>query len=89
MCSDYCMERTRGWSIVACAALAMGLGACNRNEAHRDEPPSKQAGRAAYEASQKIKEGARKAAKELNHAAKNAREGWNDAKREDRNSPKK
>ena len=49
----------------------------------REEPAARQLGREAYEASQDIKHGAKKAAKELRKAGKELRQGWNEARRED------
>lgn len=71
---------------IAVAAIAAGLGlaGCNRNE-----PAARQAGRTAYELSQKTKEAAKKAEKELRKAGKEAREGWNEAKRESRQGDKR
>jgi hypothetical protein len=73
-------------------AAALGSGACTRRDrdsADRDEPTARQAGRAAYEASQDIKKGAKKAANELRDAGKEMRQGWNEAKHEDKRQPGK
>ncbi len=43
---------------------------------------ARKAGRAAYEIKQETKAAAKKAAKELKRAGEQAREGWNDAKRD-------
>ena len=68
--------------------LALGLGlsltACSRHDPpHRGEPPARQAGREAYDASQEIKRGAKEAAQEIRKAGKEFREGWSDAKHKD------
>ena len=64
--------------------MATGLVSCSRRE-----PTARQLGREAYDASQDIKRGAKKAAKELREAGKELRNGWNEAKREDPVKPKK
>ena len=59
------------------------LSACTRTEQRRDDNSARQAGREAYRASQDVKHGAEKAAKELRNAGKEFREGWSEARRED------
>ena len=65
--------------------LAIGLTftGCSR-DAHPNEPAARDVGRDAYRASQEIKRGAKKAGKELQKAGKEVRQGWNEAKHEDR-----
>lgn len=64
--------------------LGFGLASCNRRDTpRRGDSAARQVGREAYDASQDIKRGARKAAKELREAGKELRQGWNEAKRED------
>ena len=72
------------------AMLAVGLtmASCKR-EAHRDEPAARQVGRDAYRASKELKRGAKEAAQELRKAGKELREGWNDAKRDEKSPPRK
>jgi hypothetical protein len=48
----------------------------------REDPKARQVGREAYEATEQIKQGAKKAAKELRKTGKEIREGWNEARRE-------
>ncbi len=74
----------RSWSLIF-LSVVLGLSACGRREpARRDEPVAKQAGRAAYQASQDLKHGAKEAVRELRKAGKEASEGWNEAKQENR-----
>ncbi|HXB69501.1 MAG TPA: hypothetical protein VNY05_14720 [Candidatus Acidoferrales bacterium] len=70
--------------------LAAGLSvtSCNR-DAPRDDPAARKVGRDAYRASEELKRGAKKAGQELRDAEKEVREGWNEAKHEDKSHPKK
>jgi hypothetical protein len=55
-------------------AVALGLGACAREDsARRDEPPAKQVGKAAYNLKKDLKKEAREAADELRKAGKEMR----------------
>ncbi len=63
------------------------LGACNRRD-QRDDTGAHQVGREAYHASQEIKRGAKKAAQEIKKTGKEIREGWTEAKREDKGKKK-
>lgn len=60
------------------------LSSCGRNDNRRsdDRSPAREAGRAAYELSQETKKAAKAAGRELNHAAREAHQGWKDAQRE-------
>jgi hypothetical protein len=80
----------RSLYITLVLAAGVGLSSCARDDtAHSNEPAAHRAGREAYRASQDIKRGAKKAAEEINKAGDQLRDGWNDAKRQDRNSDKK
>jgi len=62
----------------------VGLGACRR---HHDRNPddrsaARQAGREAYKLSQETKRLADQARHQLRQASKEARQGWNDAKKD-------
>jgi hypothetical protein len=69
-------------------AAGLILTSCNRDD-HKDEPAARQVGRDAYRASQELKEGAKKAEKELRDAGKEVREGWNEAKHHEPPPPPK
>jgi len=80
----------RGLNLSLIIAVALGLGACDRRDStKRDEPPARQVGREAYNLKQELKREAKEAAKELRKAGKDVREGWNEAKHDDRSDPKK
>ena len=80
----------RSLYIALVLAAGLGLSSCTREDTSRsNEPAAHRAGREAYRASQDIKRGAKKAAEEINKAGDQLRDGWNDAKRQDRNSDKK
>lgn len=68
----------------AILAAIVGVSGCSRTERdRRGEPAARQVGREAYDASQDIKRGAKKAAQELRKAGKELQRGWNEEKRED------
>lgn len=69
-------------------AAGLTFPSCNRDD-RRDEPAARQVGRDAYRASEELKEGAKKAEKELRNAGKEVREGWNEAKHKEEPRPKK
>ncbi len=69
--------------LIVIAAVGL-LGACTR----KDDTSAHQVGREAYHATQDIKKGAKKAANELKKAGKEIREGWAEAKREDKTKKK-
>ena len=61
--------------------VALGLAACNRDDADR-KSASREAGRVAYRLSEDAKHAAEKARRELRDAGKEARQGWNEARHE-------
>jgi hypothetical protein len=67
--------------------VALGLAACSRDEADR-KSASREAGRAAYRLSEDAKHAAEKARRELRDAGKEIRRGWNEAKHEEKTTPK-
>ena len=70
--------------LIAILAAGLGVSGCNRTDRdRRGEPAARQVGREAYDASQDIKRGAKKAAQELRKAGKELRKGWNEERRED------
>jgi hypothetical protein len=80
----------RTFNISLIVAIALGCAACSREESARtDEPAARRAGKAAYQLRQDLKKDAREAAHELHKAGKDVRDGWNEAKHEDRSTPKK
>jgi hypothetical protein len=89
----------RTLAILSIALVALGLGACTRQEtdsAAREagrnteklkvdaESAGKKVGKAAHELAIESEIAAKKAARELDGMAKGAREGWTEAKHEDR-----
>jgi hypothetical protein len=89
------MEGESGSELAACRgmrishlslvlAAAVGLVSCNRTADHREEPVARQVGKEAYSASQDIKRGAKKAAKEIRKAGKEFREGWSERRTEEK-----
>ena len=72
------------WIVLAFFA-ALTLISCSRDDrAVRDDPAARQAGRDAYHASQEVKQGARRAADDLENATKEFRRGWSEAKHNDK-----
>jgi len=69
-------------------AIGLALPSCSR-DSRRDDPTARQVGRDAYRATQELKRDAKKAGKELQNAGRDIREGWNEAKHEDKPRPKK
>lgn len=79
--------------------MILGLAGCSQTPEERQEKAdeaARQAGRAAYQASQKAKEAAREAEKaaedldqKLKVAGDEARKGWDDAKRDRQQQPPK
>jgi hypothetical protein len=63
----------------------LSLVSCTRRDTavRREEPAAREAGREAYQATQDLKRGAKKAARELRDAGKEMHQGWNEAKRSD------
>ena len=77
-----------------CLALVLFLGAglvsCTRDTgASREGPDARQAGRDAYRASQAAKRDAKEVGRELQNAGRQFREGWNEARGEDKVHHKK
>jgi hypothetical protein len=70
-------------SLVPVIIAGVCLVACSREDQRHDDAAARQAGREAYRASQDVKHGAEKAAKELRNAGKEFRQGWSDAKHGD------
>ena len=78
--------------VLSITFVALGLGSCTRQETRRDtdkltqdaESAGKKVGKAAHELAIETKEAAKKAERGLDGMAKGAREGWSDAKREER-----
>ena len=78
----------RAYGLFLILAAGLLFPACNR-EPRRDDPSARQVGRDAYHATQELKRDAKKAGQEIRQAGKDIREGWNQAKREDKTRPKK
>ena len=69
----------RTLNIAVILVLGLGLISCDRR---RDQPAAREVGREAYDASQEIKHGAKKAAQEIRKAGKELREGWSERRDE-------
>ncbi len=71
-------------------AISIGLlvGTLLLSSCSREDPGARQVGRDAYHATEQIKRGAKKAAKELREAGKEVRQGWNEARRESKGKEK-
>jgi len=66
--------------------LGLGLVSCNQdNRGTRQPADARQAGRDAYHAAQQAKRDLKKAEHDIERAGKNFREGWNEAKSNDKN----
>jgi len=91
-------------AVLSITFVALGLGSCTREDtdsaarqAGRNteklkedaESAGKKVGKAAHELAIEGKEAAKKAGQELDGMAKGAREGWSEAKHEDREKDKK
>jgi hypothetical protein len=80
----------RTWTIIAITLLGISLGACSRNrDAERErwqheQTAAEKAGKVAYQASKRAEKAVKSAARDLGKAAQQARQGWNEAEREDR-----
>jgi hypothetical protein len=79
---------------IFCIALGLLLGtgliSCNRDGgASRDGPDARKAGREAYRASQAAKRDAKEIGRELQNAGREFREGWDEARGEDKGHRKK
>jgi hypothetical protein len=68
---------SRGQALIVALAAALALSGCSRED-------ERELGRAAYKAKQESKAAAARADRELHQAGREARQGYNDAKREDR-----
>ncbi len=68
---------SRGQALIVALAAALALGGCSRED-------ERELGRAAYKAKQESKAAAARADRELHQAGREARQGYNDAKRDDR-----
>src|SRR5579872_239957 len=86
---------------VIAGLVVVGLAACDRNtpqESQRERDQTRdqtsdermrQAGRSAYDAAQKAQDAAQELSRQVERAGKEARQGWDDAKREHDQQPKK
>ena len=54
----------------------------------RDSSTAHQAGKEAYRASRELKQGAKRAVKDIRSAGKEFRQGWSEEKRKEKASPK-
>ena len=68
-------------ALIVTLAAALAIAGCSREDARRDE---RELGKAAYKAKQESKAVAARADRELRQAGHEARQGWNDAKHDDR-----
>ena len=74
-------------SMALVLALAVGLSSCARDDdARRESPEAREAGRKAYRAAQAAKQDLKQAERQLEKAGKSFREGWLEAKHNDKNS---
>jgi hypothetical protein len=63
----------------------MGLVSCTRDD--HESPDARQAGRNAYRAAQDAKRDLKQAEHDIEKAGKEFREGWNEAKHNDKSHP--
>lgn len=80
-----CVSGMRMTCITVMAAVFAMTG-CNRDS---NEPAARQMGREAYKFKEKSKAAAKELGHELREASREAREGWNEAKRNDAGHPRK
>jgi hypothetical protein len=73
--------KMRGWILTLAALAMLSAGGCSREDTQRNE---RELGKAAYKAKQESEAAAARAARELHQAGQQAREGWNDAKHEEK-----
>lgn len=66
----------RIWAWVFVGVCALGLGACNRRDGDAAE---RKVGKTAHEIAMESERAAKKAGREIGHAAREAREGWKEA----------
>ena len=71
----------RSWYVLPITIVALGLAGCSRQES---DSAARDAGRVAHEIANKTEVAAKKAERKLEKAAKDVREGWKEADREDR-----
>ena len=69
---------------VIVVSIALSLAGCSRDDSGHRASASREAGRAAYQLSQETRRAAAKARQELRYAGKELREGWNQARHEDK-----
>ncbi len=73
----------RIWCSILVLVLGMSLTSCDSRE-RQEGPDARKAGRDAYRAAQAAKRDVKEAERELRNAGKKFREGWNEAKDEDK-----
>jgi hypothetical protein len=81
------MRLSHGTTILVVMAALAGCRSELPANTNRDEPAARRVGQEAYKASQDLKRGARKAAKELKEAGRELRQGWSEEKARDRARP--
>lgn len=64
------------------------LVSCSPNDRGRQDADARKLGQEAHEAALKVKHDAKEVAHEARTAGKQFRDGWDDAKRNDKNAPK-
>ncbi len=69
-------------SVLIVVLLGLGLGACNRDSRSSGQSAAHEAGREAYDLTQKTKKAAKELGHDLREAGKEAHQGWNEAKRD-------
>ena len=75
----------RSFCVALVFCFGIGMIGCSRDDnAARQGATARQAGRDAYRASQQAKRDAKQAAREVEKAGKDFRQGWNEAKHEDK-----
>lgn len=72
---------SRRQALIIALAAALALGGCSREDARNNE---RELGKAAYKAKQESEAAAARAGRELHQAGREARQGYNDAKHDDR-----
>ena len=73
--------RSRQQALILTLAATLAMVGCSREDARKDE---RELGKAAYKAKQESKAAAASADRALHQAGREARQGWNDAKHDDR-----
>jgi hypothetical protein len=82
------MSAVRIWPATLLAFLAIGVAGCSRDDEYRHSA-AREAGKFAYRIAQDTRLAAKKADRKLREASREARQGWNDAKREAHSKDKK